>query len=168
MGSRVVWICLVRKQEVQRDGWLPRALQTVWALSTQPPCPRFQVGAGPGGYRSYATAEEQQAQETPQRMPTACSRKTWSTLSWSENKPFLCPGGGHCLCLPRLFAVHTSLSRSLCTKAVIGLVENGPASHPAQMETNLPRQEYIFHFCNLPVGLTLLWAPPSGPTLSTP
>ena len=64
--------------------------------------------------------------------------------------------GGHCLCLPKLFAVHTSLSRSLYTKAVIGLVENGPASHPAQMETNLPRQEDIFHFCNLQMGLTLL------------
>ena len=159
VGSTVVGICLVRKQEVQMDSWLLRALQTVWALSAQSPCPKFHeghVGAGPGGYRSYATPEEQQAQETPRRMPTACSRKTWLTLSWSENKPSLCPGGEHCFCLLRLFAVHMSLRRSPCTKAVTGLVESGPASHPVRMETNLHRWEYIFHLCNLPVGLTLL------------
>ena len=129
------------------------------------PVPLSQVPRGPCGSRSWwipelCHSEEQQAQETPRRMPTVCSRKTWLTLFWSENKPSLCPGRGHCFCLPRLFAVHTSLRRSPCTKAVTGRVENGPASHPVQMETNLHRWEYIFHFCNLPVGLTLLWAPP--------
>ncbi|CAN0524977.1 unnamed protein product [Rangifer tarandus platyrhynchus] len=127
---------------------------STWSSCTRRWFHEDHVGAGPGGSRSCATAEEQAPSEDANGM----LKEDMIDVVLVRKQAFLCPGGGHCLCFPRLFAVHTSLKRSLCAKAAIGLVENGPASHPAQMETNLPRREYVFHLCKLPdfMGLTLL------------